>query len=258
MGKTLRVGCAQYTAQNGDIGANLATITQLAATAAKDGVELLVLPELAVSGYVRPELVPGLAQPIPGSISQAMAALARDHNLAVAFGIAVREAGGQLRNTMLLLDSDGQELLRYHKVHLWDNEKSWATPGDHFSVAKFGDLTLGQWICYDNRFPEAARSLAKSGAQLGLVCAAWLGPAEEWELSLRSRAMDNGIFVAGSVHLGPSFHGVAMIADPHGNIITRGEVGQNQIVSADIDPDAIARFHQRIPLLQHLRPDSYK
>jgi 5-aminopentanamidase len=257
MGKSLRVGCVQFTAQNGDTAANLATIAKLVATASADGVELLVLPELAVTGYVRPEQVPGLAEPIPGPSSDALAALARAHRMAIASGIAEREPDGRLRNTMLLLDTTGRELLRYHKVHLWDTEKTWATAGDHFSVTQLGDLTVGQWICYDNRFPEAVRSLAKSGTQLGLVCAAWLGPAEEWELSVRARALDNGIFVAGSVHLGPHFHGTALIVDPHGKIIAHGEAGMDQVVSAEVDAATITAFHQRIPLLQHLRPDSY-
>lgn len=258
MGNTLRIGCVQYTARNGDTAANLALITKLARDAAQAGVQLLVLPELAVTGYARPELVPGLAEPIPGPTSDALTALAREHQLAIAFGIAEREPDGRLRNTMLLLDKSGRELLRYHKVHLWDNEKSWATPGDSFPVAKLDELTVGQWICYDNRFPEAARSIAKTGAQLALVCAAWLGPAGEWELSLRARAMDNGIFTAGSVHLGPHFHGTALIVNPHGTVIARGQPGVNEVISVEIDADAITRFHQRIPLLQHLRPDAYQ
>ena len=254
----VRIACAQYAARNGDVTANLALISSLAAQAETAGAKLLVLPELGVTGYVRPELVPGLAEPIPGPISESLAVLARQHRLAIAAGLAEREPRGRLRNTMLLLGADGRELLRYRKVHLWDTEKAWATPGDGFPVARLGDLTIGQWICYDNRFPEAARSLAKAGAQVAFSAAAWFGPAEEWELTLRARALDNGIFTAGSVLLGPHFHGTALIVDPHGTVLARGEPGVNQIITADIDLAVIARFHQRIPLLSHLRPKSYR
>lgn len=255
---SVRVACAQYAAHNGDVAANLALISQLAAQAATAGAKLLVLPELGVTGYVRPERVPELAEPIPGPISESLAKLAREHRIAIAAGVAEREADGRLRNTFLLLDTGGRELLRYRKVHLWDTEKTWATPGEEFPVAQLGDITIGQWICYDNRFPETARSLAKAGAQLALSAAAWFGPAEEWELTLRARALDNGIFTAGSVLLGPHFHGTALIVNPHGTVLARGEPGVDQIITADIDLEAITRFHQRTPLLNHLRPQSYR
>jgi (R)-amidase len=159
---------------------------------------------------------------------------------------------------MLLLDAAGREVLRYRKVHLWDTEKTWATPGDAFPVAQWEGVTVGQWICYDSRFPEAARSLARAGARLALAGAAWLGPAEEWELALRSRAMDNGIFVAGSVHLGRAFHGTALIVDPHGTVLARGEPGREEVIHAEIDLELITRFHARLPLLQHLQPEAYR
>ncbi|MCF7689045.1 MAG: carbon-nitrogen hydrolase family protein [Cephaloticoccus sp.] len=259
MGNTLRLGCAQFTARNGDTAANLATIARLAASAAKDGVQLLVLPELAVTGYARPEIVAAAAKPIPGPAFDALSAIAIGHGIALAAGLVESDpASGTVHNSMVLIASDGSERLRYRKVHLWDNEKAWATPGNIFPVAQYGGFPLGMWICYDNRFPEAARTLAKNGAHLALVAAAWLGPAAEWELSLRARAMDNGIYVGGSVHLGPNFNGVAMISDPHGNLIAQGEPGVDQVVTADLEHAQIESFHARIPLLKHLRPDSYR
>jgi predicted amidohydrolase len=234
----IRLACAQFTARNGDIAANLATIDRLAGEAARQGAALLVLPELAVTGYARPEVVAALAEPIPGPSARQMAATA------IAHGIA-------------LLDREGRECLRYRKVHLWDTEQAWAAPGDSFPVTSWHDTTVGLWICYDSRFPEAARTLAKAGAHLALAAAAWLGPAEEWELALRARAMDNGIFVAGSVHLGRSFHGEALIIDPHGRILARGRPGADEVIWADLDFSALERFHQRIPLLRHLRPEAY-
>ena len=250
---TLRIGCAQYTAINGDVPANIATINRLAAQAAEDGVKLLVLPELGITGYGQPDKVAASAEPIPGPISEQLSAIAREHHLAIAAGIAEKdEQTGLLHNTMLLLDENGGEILRYRKVHLWDTEKSWATPGTGFPVAPLQDTQIGMIICYDSRFPEAVRSLAKNGAQLALSCAAWFGPDEEWELALRSRAMDNGIFVAGSVLNGPHFHGVALITDPHGKILAQGLPGEECVVTV------MKTFHKRVPLLEHLKPDSYR
>ncbi|MFI5356002.1 MAG: carbon-nitrogen hydrolase family protein [Opitutales bacterium] len=255
----MRLACAQFTARAGDVAANLATIDSLAATAAQAGAGLLVLPELAVTGYARPGIVIPLAEPIPGPSTDRLAEVARTRGLALACGIIESEPStGRLYNTMLLLDRDGRELLRYRKVHLWDTEKSWATAGAAFPVAPLGGLTVGQWICYDSRFPETARTLAKAGAQVALAAAAWLGPADEWELALRARAMDNGIFVAGSVHLGSAFHGTALIVDPHGRVLARGPAHGDAIISAELNPATITEFNQRLPLLSHLRPESYR
>jgi len=255
---TLRIGCAQYTAINGDVSANLATISRLAAQAAKDKVTLLVLPELGITGYGQPDTVAASAEPIPGPISHKLSAIAREHHLSIAGCLAEKdEQTGLLHNTMILLDQDGVEILRYRKVHLWDTEKSWATPGTGFPVATLQESQVGLIVCYDIRFPESVRSLAKNGAQLALSCAAWFGPDQEWELALRSRALDNGIFVAGSVLLGPHFHGVALIANPHGKILAQGTPGEDSVVTADIDLDVMKAFHARVPLLRHLQPNSY-
>lgn len=255
---SLRIGCAQYTAINGDVSANLATITRLAKQSAQDNVSLMVLPELGITGYGQPEKVAAAAEPIPGPISEQLSAIAQQHGLAIAAGIAEKdEQTGLKHNTMLLLDENGREILRYRKVHLWDTEKSWATPGTGFPVATLDEVQVGLIICYDSRFPEAVRSLAKHKAQLVLSCAAWFGPDEEWELALRSRAMDNGIFVAGSVLNGPHFHGVSLIANPHGQIIAQGKPGEETVVSANIELDVMRNFHERVPLLEHLQPESY-
>ena len=122
-------------------------------------------------------------------------------------------------------------------------------------------MCLGSWICYDSRFPEAARTLARAGASLALVGSAWFGPADEWELAIRSRALDNGIFVAGASVLGafgPSpFHGVSLIVDPHGRVLARGREGVEEIITADYDDEAVSSFRGRLPLLADLRPGTY-
>ncbi len=255
---SLRIGCAQYTAINGDVSANLTTITRLAAQAAADNVSLLVLPELGVTGYGQPDKVAAAAEPIPGPITQQLSTIAQQHGLAIAGCIAEKdEQTGLLHHTMLLLDEHGSEILRYRKVHLWDTEKSWATPGTGFPVAKLQDTQVGMIVCYDTRFPESVRSLAKNDAQIILSCAAWFGPDEEWELAIRSRAMDNGLFVAGSVLNGPHFHGASLIADPHGKILASGNPGEESVVTANIDLEVMKNFHKRVPLLEHLQSETY-
>jgi predicted amidohydrolase len=150
----------------------------------------------------------------------------------------------------------------YRKVHLWASELQWADPGEGFSTFEAGPVRMGMWICYDTRFPEAARSLAMGGATAALVGAAWVGPADEWELVLRARAIDNGMFVAGTVLQGENdglcFHGTGIIVDPHGRVLARAAEGSDEVILGEYDPGVIRAFRDRLPLLEHRRPAAYR
>ncbi|MEZ5276590.1 MAG: nitrilase-related carbon-nitrogen hydrolase [Opitutaceae bacterium] len=254
----MRVACTQTGCFPGDVPANLRQIDRLAGEASAAGAALVVFPELMTTGYASPEVVAPLAERIPGPVSGEITRMATHHRIALAVGLPERSGSGDACfNTLFLVDAEGRALLHYRKVHLWDTEKSWARGGDGFPVHLLGDLHLGANICYDVRFPEGARSLALAGAQLMLLPTAWLGPVDEWELAVRSRAMDNGIYVAASALQGESFLGSSLIVDPHGTVIGRGDPGAEQLVIADIDPAAVARFRRRVPLLRDRQPDCY-
>ena len=254
----IRISCARFAAQPGDSSANLDAIAALAARSAANGSDLLVLPEFAIVGDAGTEAIVATAETIPGPSSERLAAIAREHGVALAVGLIERDPVTiQLYNTMLFLDADGHEILRYRKVHLWINERKWATAGSEFPVAVWGDVSIGLWVCYDTRFPEAARKLALNGARLALVGTAWVGPPDEWELALRSRAMDNGIFVVGSANHTDRFCGEALIIDPHGQVLAQSVSGGDDLIYADIDMGVSERFHESVPLLPHRRPETY-
>jgi predicted amidohydrolase len=117
------------------------------------------------------------------------------------------------------------------------------------------------WICYDTRFPEAARVLALEGATLCLAATAWFGPADEWELAIRARAMDNGIFTAGAAlqgeALGMPLRGASIIVDPHGRILAQAREGADGVITAQYDEESVLSFRARLPLLEHRRPSAY-
>jgi len=254
----MRIACAQTQAVLGDVAANLDRIEQLTARAASQQADLVLFPELMITGYGPPEQIRPLAEPIPGSSSQRLVSMARQGKIALATGLPeIDPTTGQSHNTLLLLDASGREHLRYRKVHLWASERTWAQPGTAFPVSPLLGLRIGGAVCYDVRFPESARSLALAGAQLILLAAAWLGPVDEWELAVRSRALDNGVFVAASALQGPPFRGSSLVVDPHGKIIARGQPDSEELLVMDLDPDAVLRFRQEVPLLQDRQPDSY-
>ena len=258
---TITIACGQFAPAPGDLAGNSERMCAQAREAARGGARLIVLPELCLCGYCTPEEARNRAVEVRGAEIRGLQECARATGIALCFGFAERAEDGRRHNSMAFVDRDGSLRAVYRKVHLWKTESAWASPGTGFHSFEAGSLRLGMWICYDTRFPEAARSLALSGATLGCVGSAWFGPAEEWELALRARALDNGIFAAGASVLGgfgkDPFHGVSLIVDPHGRVLARAREDRDEVICADYDDGAVESFRARLPLLNDRRPGAY-
>ena len=187
-----------------------------------------------------------------------VAGTARAARIAIALGFAERSADGRLYSSIAFIGPDGAVAAVQRKAHLFGQESRWAVPAETATAFDACGVRCGAWVCYDTRFPELARRLALDGATLGLVGAAWLGPPDEWELAVRSRAMDNGIYVAAAALQGTArgftFRGTSLVADPHGRVIARASEGDGVIV-ADYDDTVVDEFRGRVPVLEHRRPD---
>ncbi len=257
----ITIASGQFAPASGDIRHNVGVMSAMAGEAARAGASILVLPELCLCGYPAPGEARSRAVRCDGPEIARLRGCARDSGIALAFGFAESAADGTLRNSMAFVDAQGALAAVYRKVHLWVTETSWAVPGDTFDAFDALGQRLGMWICYDTRFPETARSLARAGITLALVGSAWFGPPEEWELALRSRALDNGIYVAGAALLGSSggapFRGESMIVDPHGTVLARAGTRGREIVAAEYDTAVVEGFRVRLPLLTDLRPGCY-
>jgi 5-aminopentanamidase len=261
------VACGQFTPAWGDTETNLAVMIRQAREAAGRGAGIIVFPEMCLTGYIPPEEVRETAMSPGARPLLALAETAAALGLAMAFGYPHKTEDGRFFNSMAFLDARGRTASVYRKVHLFGREAEWAEPGDGFSVFDAGPFRCGMWICYDSRFPEAARALALSGASAALVASAWLGPADEWELAVRARAMDNGLFVAAAALQGVrgapgspghmALHGASLIADPHGRVLARAAEGRDEVILASYDAGEQQAFRRRLPLLSHRRPGAY-
>ncbi len=252
------IACAQFAAAPGDLAANAGRVDALAREAADRGAALVVFPETCLSGYLPAGEIEPLAVAADGPELGAVAETARAARIWVALGFAERGADGRRASSIAVVGPDGRLAAVRRKAHLFGSEPRWASPADDARVFDLGGVRCGAWICYDARFPELARRLALDGATLGLVAAAWLGPAGEWELAVRARAMDNGIFVAAAALQGEArgmrFRGASLVADPHGEVIARAAPGDG-VIMAVYDDAAIAECRARLPLLDHRRAD---
>ena len=250
--------------QNDSVPANpdaqLEALETAAASAARAGADLLITPEMFMSGYYIPGRVDELAEAVDGPFMQSVARIAAANRLALLIGYPERSSRGTF-NSAALLDSDGALLLNHRKFHL-----SGAYEKQHFiiddnevQVATIADLKVAPLICYDVEFPEAVRAAALKGAELVVVPTALV---EEYEFLTRTliptRAFENGFYVAYVNHAGSeaelNFCGQSTFAGPFGDF--RQISGNNQdLMIVEIDRSAVPAARARLPYLSDRRPD---
>ena len=137
--------------------------------------QLIIFPELAVTGYQCGKNFKDLAATINSTSVKKMSALAKEFHVHIVYGMAEKEED-ILYNSQFFIDDTGVLLGTYRKVHLFDSEKNYFTPGDQFKVFNTKIGRIGLFICYDAFFPEAARSLAIQGVDLLVNSTNWEKP----------------------------------------------------------------------------------
>jgi N-carbamoylputrescine amidase len=225
----LQVSCIQFEPVIGDVAGNLARSCALIREAAASGTRLIVLPELANTGYVFETLeeVRGLAEPAPdGPSARTWCALAQELGTHIVAGVAERD-GDILYNSALITGPDGY-IGTYRKAHLWDRENLFFAKGNlGFPVFDTALGKIGVAICYDGWFPETFRLLALQGAEIVCVPTNWVpmpdqpvGEAAMANVLHRAAAHSNGIFIACAdrvgVERGQPFEGQSLIVGPRG------------------------------------------
>jgi 5-aminopentanamidase len=169
------VACCQVSLQVGALEANREACLSAAERAAGDGAHVIVLPELAASGYVfgSQEEARALAEPVSGPTVSRWTELASRTGTTIVGGICELGEDGNLYNTAVVVVGS-QVRAVYRKAHLWDTEKAVFTPGSQAPpVVDVGEARLAVMICYDLEFPEWVRHPALAGAQLLCVPTNW-------------------------------------------------------------------------------------
>jgi predicted amidohydrolase len=189
-----------------DVAANLAALAGTAQAAAAAGAALLLCPECWLCGYNIGDAVTALAEYSDGASAQRIAAIARQHGIAIAYGYAERDkTSRQLYNAVQVIGADGAVLSRYRKTHLFGPaERAAYQAGSQFEVPfDFGGFKIGLLICYDVEFPEAVRSLALLGADALLVPTALTDEyAAVPNFIVPARCVENQIYLAYCNHAG--------------------------------------------------------
>ena len=254
----IRVGIHQHD------GAGLAPVQRLAdlATAIADQqLDLVICPELFMSGYNVGTDLHKLAEPIDGAFARAVADLANQTGTAVCYGYPQRD-GQAVYNSALVVSGCGEVIANHRKLAIPPGfEQDYFVPGDQLTLFDLQGFRCALVICYDVEFPEIVRAACMAGADLVIVPTA-LG--EQWVQVARSvvpaRAFENGCFVAYANHAGAegdiTYAGASCIVDPVGLDMARAGTGP-QLISATLARSRVAVARERLPYfadLEALRP----
>jgi N-carbamoylputrescine amidase len=259
---------------------NVATALTRIREAASQGAHIVCLPELFATPYPcqdEDHARFALAEPIPGPTHDRLQQAAAQHQVVVIGSLFERRAPGLYHNTAVVLDTDGQSLGMYRKMHIPDDplyyEKFYFTPGDlgfRSFRTRFGCLGVG--ICWDQWYPEAARLMALQGAEILFYPTAigWL-PADKpqygdsqlaaWETTMRAHAIANGVYVAAVNRVGAEgqleFWGSSFVSDPYGNVTGRATCSQEELMLVSCQRSLVDTVRTHWPFLRDRRIDAY-
>jgi predicted amidohydrolase len=267
----LKVGLVQ-TRTPATQDAALAHTAPLVRDAAAAGATLIVTPECTnILQRDRAKLFAVLAPEESDPVVTGLASLAVELGVWLVIGSAlVRREDGKAANRSFLVTPDGSVSATYDKIHMFDvdlpngeryRESSAYEPGERAVVAPAAGAMLGLTVCYDMRFPALYAAVARAGAQVITVPAAFTRPTGEahWEVLLRARAIETGSFVLAAAQGG--FHedgrgtwGHSIAVGPWGEVLARIDHDEPGFVTAELDLEAVAKARAAVPALGNARP----
>jgi agmatine deiminase len=276
--KYVTIGLVQ-TRVSDDIKNNMEnTISKIREAAAK-GAQIICLQELYRTKYFPTDEkkdVTSLAEPIPGETTSALSAIAKELNVTIIAPIFEADSSGKHYNTAVVIGPDKGIIGKYRKMHIPHDpffyEKSYFDVGDTgYQLFRTPNVTFGVLICYDQWFPEAARTLALQGADLIFYPSA-IGYLEgdplsqddwhtAWENIQRSHAIANGIHVASINRVGTEgnikFWGASFVCDAFGRLIKRASEENEEVLVAELDISMNKRMQDGWGFRRNRLPGTY-
>ena len=274
--RSVRIAVAQYAPRVGDVELNRAQAVRWARDAAAEGASLIVLPELASSGYTFASVEEAAAcaeDPDTGETVAALVSVCADSGAYIVVGLDERD-GDCRHNSAVLLGPSGR-IATYRKLHLFYDEKSWFTPGTELPVVELPFGRVGMMICYDLWFPEVARTLALGGAEIIAVPTNWVSSFKRQVYDDRGYCQGNYVAMAAAAQnsvamacadrigeeRGLTFLGASMIVGPDGWPVAGPASRDGEaLLVAGVDLGGVDSARRRTPrndLFGDRRPDAY-
>lgn len=251
---------------------NLVHSLKLINEAAKKKARLICFPEFQMA-YSPPEQksesLHKIAEKITGNFVSTLSNSAKQNRVNIVATlyeiINTNDKNHKVFDTGVIINELGKLQSIYRKVHLYDalgfKESKKLLAGSIIEKpSKTSVGKLGLLICYDMRFPEISRILTVNGANILVSPSAWVAgfmKREHWEIMVRARAIENGVYVLAPNQVGNIYCGHSMAIDPFGSIIVDME-NREGIEFIDIDSSKIDTTRRTLPLLMNRRTDVYR
>ncbi|RNA67777.1 carbon-nitrogen family hydrolase [Alteribacter keqinensis] len=249
----------------GDPKANRTKVERYFHEAMKQKTDVVVLPELWTTGYDLgrlDEIADRGAEETVGFIS----ALAKEYSVNVVGGsVAKQTANGDVTNTMLVINREGELVKEYSKAHLFRlmSEEKFLKEGNEDGNFELDGEPCAGVICYDIRFPEWIRTHMLQGSKTLYVVAEWPKPrVDHWRALLISRAIENQCYVVACNRVGSDpnneFGGHSIIIDPWGKVVAEADDRQELVLRGEIDTSEVDTIRDRMTIYEDRRPELYK
>lgn len=246
---------------------NLRTCMDMIRTAAQTGADMVIFPEMNLTGYVTDQRISFFSRPVETHLVQSLSRLSEELNLAILAGLA-EKADGRIYGSHLVF-TPHTPWGKYQKLHIAPNEKDLFSPGAQIPLFMHAGVRFGIQLCYDAHFPELSTAMALNGADLIVFPHASprgtdIDKFRSWMRHLPARAFDNGVFVAavnqaGDNGAGLAFPGLSLAIGPDGKLISRSFSDDNHLHFVSLDPEDLAhvRSHRMRYFLPYRRKDLF-
>ncbi|MGB9959316.1 MAG: carbon-nitrogen hydrolase family protein [Candidatus Bathyarchaeales archaeon] len=268
MKEKFNIALAQIGCRRGDKKANMQKIKEYMKKAKEQNAELVVFPELSLTGYTVRDEIYELAEKIPGPSTSLIEKLAKEIGIYIIFGMPElsEKTEATLYNSAVLIGPEGF-IGKYRKMYLPTHsvfeEKRYFRPGYDAGAFETELGKIGLIICYDLFFPEVSRLMRLEGAKL-IVCIS-ASPAVRrtyFETLTTARAIENTTFLAYvnlvGVEDGLQFWGGSRLISPNGTLIAKAKYDEEDIIAGEVNYADIRPVETFVPALRDLRPEIFE
>jgi predicted amidohydrolase len=267
MKERIKLALAQISSKRENKNENLGKIEALTINAKEQAADLVIFPEMSLTGYVVRDQIYELAETIPGPSTKRIEDIAKKTEIHIIFGMPElsEKAKATIFNTAVFVGPEGL-IGKYRKMYLPTHsvfeEKRYFRPG--YQTASFNTAlgNIGLCICYDLFFPEVCRLTRLKGAQLIVAISA--SPAVRrsyFEILTAARALENTAFLAYvnlvGVEDGLQFWGGSRLISPTGDILAKAKYDEEDFVTCEVDYSDLRAAEPFIPTLKDLRPELF-
>lgn len=282
MARSLTVALAQTgPVLTEDIAAGVPAACDMLEQAAEKSADILCFSEVFLTPFFPNRLVEDFDHfflQLPSPATDPIFETARKHGIAVIFPFGER-TNAAYYNSALVVDAEGKHVGTYRKTHIpayfptelqggtGSYEKFYFTPGEDLPVFDVCGARIGIQICNDRLYPEPSRVLARRGAEIIFmpICYSTYGDTDHrmslWEVPLRARAFENGVYVAAANRVGQEgvrMHiGRSMVVSPRGQVLSEAGTEEPELLIETIDLDTVSAARKKFPWWRDTRPDLY-